>query len=155
MACDILGSYGYERYEISNFAKPGYQSRHNMKYWSRAEYIGLGLGAHSFSDEIRWHNTESIDEYVASGGLPEKIRRGITPITKTDAMAEFMFLSLRLSRGVSGSEFHETFGIKLHEVYGSQIKKHLQAKTLVAEKGRLFLTERGISVSNVVMSEFI
>ena len=155
IAGEILGDHGYERYEISNFAKPGYHSRHNEKYWTRAEYIGLGLGAHSLMNETRWRNTESFKEYITDNEIPESIRCDRTVLTKLDAMAEFMFLGLRLSRGISEAEFYKAFGHELYSIYGNQIKKHIALETLAAERGRVYLTERGVSVSNVVMGEFI
>jgi len=154
LTCEILGRHGYERYEISNFSKPGYHSRHNKACWKRAEYIGLGLGVHSFMGETRWRNTSDIDDYIAHNGTPDIIRHDITPLTKTDAMAEFMFLGLRLTRGVSELEFQETFGLDLRSVYGAQIEKHLALETLARQEERIFLTKKGIDVSNVVMAEF-
>jgi len=153
--CEFLNHCGYEHYEISNFAKPGFGSRHNKKYWTRAEYIGFGLGAHSFIDETRWRNTEIFDEYIANSDMPEKRRRDLTKLTKADAMAEYMFLGLRLRQGVSEEAFYEAFGMQLYSVYGEQINKHIRLKTLVSESGRVYLTDHGVSVSNVVMGDFL
>lgn len=155
LACETLNRQGYERYEISNFTKPGYHSHHNKKYWTRAEYIGLGLGAHSFMNETRWRNTERFDEYINHNGIPAFIRRDETSLTRGDAMAEFMFLGLRLSRGVSEKEFFETFACELRAVYCDAIKKHVALETLAAKQGRIYLTERGINVSNAVMRDFL
>ena len=91
----ILARYGYEQYEISNYAKKGRRCRHNVGYWTRQDYLGLGLGAASLWGNRRFSNTESMEEYLRDSAFPEKIRKMEPVLTREDEMAEFMFLGLR------------------------------------------------------------
>ncbi len=151
---EFLEKNGYERYEISNFAKPGQESRHNTKYWTRAPYIGLGAGAHSFFEGERFENPSDFSGYyerVSSGRHPKG-----EAISEKDAMAEFMFLGLRRTRdGILHRDFQESFGRKLEDVYGKPLEK-LTALGLLEDDGRrIRLTKRGIDVSNGVFCEFL
>lgn len=164
-AREILGEYGYHRYEISNYARPGFECRHNIGYWRREEYIGLGLGASSFMEGKRFDNTRDFDEYVffwnTSGGDCRKIFEGchknITDIGMKDAMAEFMFLGLRLTAGVFEREFIHLFGQSFMDIYGEVIERHCREGLLhyIEETGQLYLTDRGIDVSNYVLCDFV
>lgn len=136
----ILEDFGYRRYEISNYALPGYECRHNLGYWERREYLGIGTGASSFINNCRWRQGEE-DEKEA--------------LDVPDQMEEFMFLGLRKIEGVSIVEFAADFGLDMMEVYGDVIEK-LRSQDLLEIRGdRIALTERGIDVSNYVMSEFL
>ncbi len=151
---EFLKHSGYERYEISNFAKAGYEAKHNTKYWTREPYIGLGAAAHSFFENRRFENPSDFSGYynrVAAGRHPKG-----TAVTATDAMAEFMFLSLRLTKlGVSRQAFEMAFAKDLEDVYGAPLKK-LCRLGLLEDNGECFrLTDRGIDVSNAVFCEFL
>ncbi len=135
---EILQNYGYHRYEISNYAKKGFECRHNLGYWNRAEYLGIGTGAASFLNHRRW--TEGEEPVI---------------LTRREEMEEFMFLGLRKREGISCAGFRETFGEPIEVVYQGVIEKLTTQKLLTERKGRLALTERGIDVSNYVMSEFL
>lgn len=155
MAVDFLAEKGYAQYEISNFAKPGRQSRHNRLYWQAEEYLGLGLGAHSYWNGERFHNPYSMEGYICAEGRPERLAEDREPVAERDALAEFMFLGLRLTEGVSFSAFRERFGREMKAVYGEQIAA-LAAQGLLAEdKDGIRLTRRGIDVSNAVFGEFL
>lgn len=135
---EILEEYGYYRYEISNYAKPGYECRHNLGYWSRTEYLGIGTGAASLMDNRRW----------VEGKSPEVL-------TKKDQMEEFVFLGLRKMKGISRTDFGRLFGQGIRQVYGAVIQD-MEEKQLLEESGDfLRLTERGIDVSNYVMRAFL
>ena len=151
----ILAEYGYRQYEISNYAKAGYECRHNLGYWTGTEYWGLGLGASSLLGNIRFRNTGDMEYYLESSGRPDLIQEETERLDETDRQAEFMILGLRLTEGVSEREFEERFGIPLRQVYGGQVEKYRQAGLLKQEKGRIALTRRGISLSNMVMAEFL
>ena len=175
----ILKEYGYHRYEISNYAKDGYECRHNLGYWERKEYLGLGLGAASLVGERRFHNTAELEKYMRLFGDREPERPAVLPdtcsgpqaagkadpagkaaeeieiMTEQDQMEEFMFLGLRKTEGISCLEFRERFGKTAEEVYGSQIRKFLSLNLMEKEGDRLRLTERGLDVSNAVFVEFI
>lgn len=179
-----LQKAGYERYEISNYSKPGRQSRHNSAYWIRTAYIGFGLGASSYLAEwkdceghithIRYHNTTDFSEYVKllstmeskeksglqSGFLLWK-RQWKEPIvlSSKDRIEEFMFLGMRRMEGVSCQEFFRQFQKNLYDVYGSVIEKY-QKQGLIQilstdNDDRIALTEEGILVSNSIFSDFL
>lgn len=153
----ILQSLGYERYEISNYSKPGYACYHNQVYWTGGEYLGLGLGASSYWNEMRFHNTENPEKYIQE--IKEKqieaIREDIVPDTRKSRMEEFMFLGLRLMRGVSATDFEKRFGITMQEQYGTVIDNYVEQGYLTWNQERLRLTERGIDVSNRIMADFL
>lgn len=151
----ILREYGYEQYEISNYAKNGYECRHNVGYWKRADYLGLGLGAASLWGDFRFSNTRSMEEYLEHSAFPEKIRVFEPVLTQEDKMAEFMFLGLRMTEGIEKKEFEETFGCPVEQIYGGVIRKYRNLELLEEKDGRIFLTRKGIHVSNGVMADFL
>ena len=153
---EMMAAHGYDRYEISNYAKKGYECRHNIGYWTGVEYLGLGLGASSYTYGYRYHNTENLQEYLSlnlyEGGAAA---RDIEELSLEDKMEEFMFVGLRMMKGVSGSEFLERFGQNMWNVYGDALKKLEQQGLIEADAPMVRLTELGIDVSNVVLSEFL
>ena len=151
----VLAEYGYEQYEISNYAKPGKECRHNIGYWKRVDYLGLGLGAASLLENRRFSNTRSMEEYLQKSCFPEKIRREWQTLSKEDAMTEFMFLGLRMTKGISREEFREAFGCTVESIYGSVLNKYKDMSFLEEKDGRIFLSRKGIHVSNAIMSEFL
>ncbi len=134
----LLKDYGYCRYEISNYALPGYECRHNLGYWNRTEYLGIGTGAASLMDNRRWNYGE---EPVG--------------LSVREQMEEFMFLGLRKMEGVSKAKFEESFGRGMEEVYGKVLGKMYTMGLMEGEGEFVRLTERGIDVSNGVMCEFL
>lgn len=135
---NILEEYGYRRYEISNYALPGYECRHNLGYWNRTEYLGIGTGAASLMENQRWNYGE---EPVI--------------LSVREQMEEYMFLGLRKMEGVSKAEFRNVFGCGMEEIYGKVLTK-MRGLGLMEEAGDFVrLTERGIDVSNRVMCEFL
>lgn len=151
----ILAEYGYEQYEISNYAKKGLACRHNIGYWTRKEYLGLGLGAASLWGNQRFSNTSDFSAYLKESGSPEKIRENREILSLEDEMSEFMFLGLRMTEGVSKAEFLESFGTPIESVYGKVLDKYKNMGLLEEKEGRIFLTRAGIHVSNGVMAEFL
>lgn len=144
---------GLLRYEISNYAKEGYECKHNVRYWVRDDYLGLGLGASSMVDNVRFKNTEWLDEYLTDNKYMEKTDEQI--LSTTECMEEFMFLGLRMTKGVSKERFKETFGSSMEEIYGSVVIK-LKEQGLLEEEGDFIrLTEYGLDVSNRVWVEFL
>ena len=147
----FLHTKGYERYEISNYAKPGYECRHNCGYWTRKDYLGLGLGASSLVEHQRFQNTSDLEEYL--GQEFQHINR--ETLDKKSEMEEFMFLGLRLMAGISRQQFETTFHVTLDSVYG-EVLRRLKGEQLMEEvAGYVRLTEHGIDVSNYVLSEFL
>lgn len=152
---ELLAAAGYCRYEISNYAKPGYESRHNSGYWTGAEYLGTGLGASSYLGNARFCNTRDLKEYLENSETPSKIQREHHIQTDQDNMEEFMFLGLRMMKGIRMEEFFKRFGKSLDEVYG-EVTARLVGQGLIArDAGRLWLTDYGIDVSNAVLAEFL
>ena len=144
----ILAYYGYEKYEISNYAKPGFESRHNLGYWTGVPYLGFGAAAASCIDGKRFRNALR-DDYLAFPYEECEV------LTKEDRMAEMMILGLRLSRGVSISEFQRRFSADPREIYGQVIEKYRSLGALTLSGDRLFLTPYGMDAANIVMADFL
>ncbi len=151
----ILGEYGYHQYEISNYAKKGRRCRHNEGYWTRMDYLGLGLGAASLLGNRRFSNTDSMEEYLKNSGSPEKIRKNQEKLSTYDEMAEFMFLGLRMTEGISVKRFQECFGVPIEKIYGQVIDGYKKQGLLIEKNGRIFLSRPGIHVSNTIMADFL
>ena len=151
----ILREYGFEQYEISNYAKKGRECRHNVGYWIRQDYLGFGLGASSLYGKERFANTQDMKKYLENSRIPEKIREKEPPLTREDEMAEFMFLGLRMTRGISKAEFERQFGSEIDAIYGDVLRKYKSMGLLLEENGRIFLSREGIHVSNSVMADFL
>lgn len=149
---EILEDYGYHRYEISNYAKDGYECRHNLGYWDRKEYLGLGAGASSLMDHIRWKEPDHIGP---STGLVLEEREDFTRLSRKDEMEEFMFLGLRKIKGVSEQDFYKSFKVSMDEIYKESIENLIKEGLLVREEDRIRLTDRGIDLSNYALSQFL
>ncbi len=155
-AVEFLKDRGYFRYEISNFSKAGFESRHNLIYWTLGEYIGFGAGAHSFAGGRRFSNPLGVSDYidfVSSGGRAEDSAETEPDI---DMMCEFMFLGLRLDNGVSEREFKKRFGKNMREVFKIPLEKHLNVtRALASGGGNIKIRPEYTYVSNLIMSDFI
>lgn len=146
-----LNAEGYLQYEISNYAYPGFESVHNSAYWSRQDYIGLGLGASGCIKNVRYKNTTDLDKYIENP-------RTIDEVVKLDAkaqMEEFMFLGLRRMQGVSTYEFSTEFGKSMESVYDASLKKLISEGLMIYDNGRYMLTEMGVDYGNYCFSQFI
>lgn len=152
---DILASFGYQQYEISNYAKNEKECRHNLGYWKRTEYLGLGLGSSSLVNETRFSNTSDMERYLKNSGNPESIREQQEKLQPEDQMAEYMILGLRMMKGVSVTKFKDSFGHEMYEIYGDIIEKYKRMELLEKEGDYLRFTRRGISVSNPVLADFL
>lgn len=150
-AVKILESAGYKRYEISNFAKNGYESQHNIKYWQCKEYIGIGISAHSYLDGVRFSMTDDFDNYI-SGDFE---RCDETVLSREDMMSEFMFMGLRMDRGVSKKEFSVRFGAEIDEIFGKPLLKFKNMGMIEEKNGNYSLTDKAVGISNSIMCEFI
>lgn len=151
----ILKEYGYEQYEISNYAKEGRCCRHNVGYWTRRDYLGFGLGASSLYGKDRFANTADMKKYLENSSSPELIRGREPVLTREDEMAEFMFLGLRMTKGIAKTDFRQKFGCAIETVYGDVLKKYEAMGLLLEKDGRIFLSREGIHVSNSVMADFL
>ena len=146
-----LHSAGMHRYEISNYARDGYESRHNSGYWLRRQYAGFGLGASSQIGSVRYKNTDDLSRYLAG----DFSKREMFVLSKDNEIEETMFLGLRMTRGVDLEDFERKFRVSALTVYAEQIPRLQESGLIELKDGRLFLTERGTDVSNLVMAEFL
>jgi len=155
MAADILGSNNFKQYETSNFAQKGFESLHNIAYWTRKDYIGCGLSAHSLFNNKRFENTADLDKYIESSGKPHSIRQNIIQLSLKEQMEEFMFLGLRMTDGISLDDFKNNFDTDIMTVYGDTLNKHINDNFLFFDKNIIKLTKKGADLSNVVFSDFL
>ena len=148
----FLKDCGYERYEISNYAKPGRECRHNIGYWTGVPYLGLGLGASSYLDGCRFTVNPDMKQY-----LEEKpgMFTDIEKLTKKDMEEEFFYVGLRMTAGVSLSEFERRFGISAKEIYPGLMETFVKEKAARFEGDRFVLTDYGLDVSNYIMAQFL
>ena len=149
---EFLKDRGYERYEISNYARPGMECRHNLGYWTGVSYLGLGLGASSYVNGCRFCNERDLGIYL--GEKPGK-RLDQEILTKKDMEEEFFYVGLRLVQGVSLKEFEERFGERAQDVYPGLMERLEKEGAAVLSDGRFRLTDYGMDVSNYVMAEFL
>jgi oxygen-independent coproporphyrinogen-3 oxidase len=174
---DILSQAGYEQYEISNFAKPGYACRHNIGYWTRENYLGMGLGASSLLENVRYANTRDLYDYMdrcahitpqpqeAFHGEDTKPAEGAwygcslhdaaDVVERKSQIEEFMFLGLRMNAGVTRADFERNFGVPIEAVYLEVINKLRHQGLLRMVEGRIFLTDRGMDLANYAMAKFL
>ncbi|MCO7175669.1 radical SAM family heme chaperone HemW [Sporolactobacillus kofuensis] len=150
-----LEKHGLHHYEISNFAKPGYEGIHNSLYWQNEEYYGIGAGAHGYWKGVRYANAGPVKKYIERVHAHGHARTSEHPVTVTEKMEEEMFLGLRLMKGVSTSHFREKFGVPIDQIYGTQIARLQEEGLLTEHHGRLSLTRRGIFLGNNVFEAFI
>ena len=160
-AARLLKSYGYEQYEISNFARPGFACRHNEGYWTGADYLGIGLGASGYYQGVRYRNTTDIEAYMnqmkhvtADAGFAPAAR-DYHEVSEKEQIEEFMFLGLRRMAGVSDDEFRDRFHLDLSDVYGRELFRLRDERLIRRVKGSWALTARGLDVSNYVLASFI
>ena len=167
MTKEMLSSYGYEQYEISNYAQKGYECKHNLKYWERCDYLGFGIGAASLYSGRRYTNISDIGRYMdvlaeITNALDKsyvnellQIRTDMEELSKEDEMSEYMFLGLRKTKGIDITDFKEEFGTDIKDIFGEAIEDNIARGLLIHDGNCLYLSKRGIDISNTVMSDFI
>ena len=153
MTQHILKEAGYHWYEVSNFAKPGYECRHNIGYWKRVDYLGVGLGASSLIDNVRYSNTRDLYTYLSVPA--DSLHETAEQITRNEQMEEFMFLGLRMTEGVSRTEFEQNFHTTIEAVYGEALHRLQQEEMIIKREGRILLTEKGMDLNNYVIGQFM
>jgi oxygen-independent coproporphyrinogen-3 oxidase len=147
---EILTAYGYRKYEISNFAKEGRESRHNLRYWQRKDYLGFGVAAHSCFEETRFGNSRNMDAFLRGEDITEE-REGLT---ERDRLEEYVMLSLRLAEGLSETTLRERFGLSLRGL-SPRLPQYLSEGYMTERNGRLSFTDKGFFVSNTILSDLI
>lgn len=152
---EILKEYGYRRYEISNYAKPGCQCRHNVAYWRRTNYAGFGLGAASMIENVRWKNETGMEDYISTLRQGGSVKKEIQQLTINEQMEEFCFLGLRLTKGINRQDFKAAFNLSIEDVYGPQIQALKEKGLILQERDDIRLSEYGIDLSNYVFTNFL
>lgn len=171
MTEQVLKEAGYEHYEISNFARKGYACRHNIGYWERANYLGLGLGAASLMENVRYTNirdlytyleeTEHIrevsltDENTGEQIFATNLHIDAEAVPRKAQIEEFMFLGLRMMEGITREHFFEEFGLQIEGVYQDVLTELVEEELLVKRAGRIYLTEKGQDLSNYALAKFL
>lgn len=165
-----LKKTGYEQYEISNFAQPGFECTHNIGYWTRENYLGLGIGAASLLDNIRYTNISEMETYIektkqiqllsfeqpqGNATVGTNLHAEAFAVSRKAQMEEFMFLGLRMNRGVTRQQFQDTFGVPIEGIYKDALE-HLKAEGLLGIRaGQITLTEKGQDLSNYALAQFL
>lgn len=147
-----LKESGYKQYEISNFAREGYECKHNIGYWRRENYLGLGLGAASLIENIRFNNTRKLYDYLSN---PCENPLDPVELSRKEQMEEFMFLGLRMNEGISRNSFFDSFGVSVEAIYQNSLDYLKKEGLIQALGGNVFLTEKGMDLGNYVMSQFL
>lgn len=150
-AIDFLEEKGFKHYEISNFAKPSFESQHNVNYWQNGEYHGFGLAAHGYVDGIRYSNTRDLQKYLENPFSKEHTEK----ISFEEMIKEAIFLGLRLSNGISIKQFKEKYYFDIMEFYQKEINKHIENGFMTYEEDFLKLTKEGRLLSNSILADFV
>ena len=166
----FLTDMGYGQYEISNFARNGYECKHNIGYWTRENYLGVGIGAASLMENVRYSNTTDIYEYIKGADeICEKtfeqengtfvtgtnLHGSAERVSRKAQMEEYMFLGLRMKEGVTREGFLQAFGVPIEGVYHEVIEHLKKEELLETTEGRIKLTDKGMDLSNYAMSQFL
>ncbi|HAT4170316.1 TPA: oxygen-independent coproporphyrinogen III oxidase [Clostridium perfringens] len=155
LAKKILEENGFNQYEISNYAKEGKECRHNLAYWNMDNWIGVGSAAASYINGKRIKNISSVEKYINSINEKREAVEEIINNSKNDNMEEFMFMGLRKINGIDENEFKNRFSMNINDVYGEILNKYIDEGLLIRESGRIFLSEKGIEISNIIMADFL
>lgn len=155
LAKKILEENGFNQYEISNYAKEGKECRHNLAYWNMDNWIGVGSAAASYINGKRIKNISSVEKYINSINEKREAVEEIINNSKNDNMEEFMFMRLRKINGIDENEFKNRFSMNINDVYGEILNKYIDEGLLIRESGRIFLSEKGIEISNIIMADFL
>lgn len=151
MTSDFLKEHGLFRYEISNYAVKGYESRHNMKYWKCEEYYGIGAAAHSYINRIRFSNTSDLDKYISGEFRSGEEER----LTREDMISEFIIMGMRMDKGISKKEFQARFGTDIESIYGNELRRFTETGFIIADDFGYRFSDKGRNVSNAILCEFV
>ncbi len=151
----LLEAHGFVHYEISNYAKPGFESRHNLKYWHCSPYLAAGLGAHAFDGAARTENVRDLQQYLKMLAEDKAPIAEKTKLTDADLASEYVMMTLRLKEGLSYSAFLEKFGFDFYAKHKTKLDLYIKNDFMVCKDGRLAFTKKGIQVSNSILCELI
>jgi oxygen-independent coproporphyrinogen-3 oxidase len=154
-AMEQLEAAGYEQYEISNVARPGRRSRHNMKYWTDGEWLGFGCGAHSTRDGVRWKNVASTEDYIVRMTEAASVVIDIHRLSADERLGDLLFTGLRLADGVNLDMIRSEYGVDIWERHASELAPFVEAGVLQHNGPRLWLTRQGMLLAHEVMAIFV
>jgi len=154
-AMDRLDRAGYQQYEISNVARAGRKSRHNLKYWTDGEWIGFGPGAHSTRGGVRWRNVAATPEYIAAVQTGGQLIAERRILSRQDGIEEALFTRLRLTEGIDLDLVESRYGVDVWRQYGEELKPFVEAGVLIYDHRRLKLTRAGMLLANEIMTVFL
>ncbi|MCI8272207.1 MAG: radical SAM family heme chaperone HemW [Erysipelotrichaceae bacterium] len=149
-AISYLQEHGFWQYEISNFAKPDYEAKHNIAYWKYEDFIGIGCGASGKENHMRYDNTRNLHTYITEGAMPSR-----TDLSKEDEMFEMVMMSLRMKKGLCLKRFETCFACHIEDVYGISIQKHIEQGNLMIDDGYLKTTYQGMLFLHDVLIDFM
>lgn len=155
LAIQRLGEAGIQQYEVSNFAIPGFESRHNLKYWNYTPYYGFGAGAHGFIDNIRYYNSGPVHHYLKATQAKMKPIINELPLNQSEQMEEYLFLALRTTKGFRLSDFEKRFSVNAMEIFGDFLKQQEKNQLLIIEENSVRLTNRGLFLADSVFRELL
>lgn len=150
-AIKLLTNQGFEHYEVSNFSRPNYNSRHNLNYWNNEEYYGFGVSAHGYTNGIRYGNIETIEQYIKNPILHQEEKL----LTTQEKLEEEIFLGFREMKGIMVSKINHKYNIDFDQKYKSILNKYEKLKLIQKTEGGYSLTPNGILVSNVILADFL
>ena len=156
---DLVGTTlekkGYNMYEISNYAKEGYESKHNLTYWNQEYYLGFGVSAASYINGKRYSNINNINEYIDDINNFKSVIKESSDLDKLDTIKEYIILKLRLIKGVNIHDFYNKFKVNLLDMFGEEINDLIDKELLIKQEDNIFLTHKGRDIANVVWEKFI
>ena len=154
-AMERLEAAGLDQYEISNVARAGRRSRHNVKYWTDEEWLGFGCGAHSTREGVRWKNVSATEEYVERIGRAEPTAVDVRHLSHEERLGDALFTGLRLVEGVDEAAVARRYGVDVWQRYGAELEPFLESGVLLRMGGRIRLTRQGMLVAHEVMQVFV
>jgi len=154
-ALSRLDAAGFQQYEISNVSRPGFASRHNLKYWQAGQWFGFGCGAHSTVNRVRWKNVASTHEYVDRIGARRSVRLDERPLSSTERLEECLFTGLRLTSGIVRQQVAEAFGVDPWSRYAMQLEPFVKEDLMWTSNAGFGLTRRGMLVANEILATFV
>jgi oxygen-independent coproporphyrinogen-3 oxidase len=155
LAMERLDAAGYEQYEISNVARDGFVSRHNLKYWTDGEWLGFGPGAHSTRDGVRWRNVAATHEYIGAVHTGGQLIAERRILSRQDGIEEALFTRLRLTEGIDLDLVRSRYGVDVWRLYGGELGRFVDAGLLIYDHRRLKLTRAGMLLANDIMTVFL
>ena len=152
---NILEKNNFKKYEISNYAIPGFESKHNLCYWNQEKYLGFGVNASSFFNLKRYTNTKDINEYISGIKNNQNIIVESEELDKLALMKEYVILKLRLKSGINKNEFKEKFNVYIYDIFNTEFTSLKNDNLVIEEEDRIYLSKRGEEVANIVWEMFV